>query len=104
MPAGASTSFPGEEGDVSRVRRYLVDEGARTYELVREFEVPYSSVVSSAQRHGGNVVVASGMDRTFAEYDDAGTLLVRYAVEADERVYRALKYSFGDFWFAAPGA
>lgn len=102
VPDGASTSFEGEDGAVSKVRRYLVDTDARAYELVDEFDVPYSPLVSSAQRHDGNVVVASGMAKVVGEYTEEGTLLAEYSVETEDRVYRALKYTFEDFWF--PGA
>lgn len=101
VPEGASTSFSGEEGDVSRVRRYLVDERARTYELVEEFEVPYSPIVSSVQRHDGHLVVASGTAKVFGEYDEDGTLLAQYTIDTEELlVYRVLKYDFEDFWFS----
>lgn len=100
VPDGASTSFNGEDDDVSKVRRYLVDEDARTYALVDEFEVPYSSIVSSAQRHDGNVVVASGRPKVFGEYTGDGTLLAQYSVESEDGLYRVLKYSFEDFWFS----
>lgn len=40
--------------------KYLVDENAGTYELVKSFAVPYSSFISSVQEIGDTIVVDSG--------------------------------------------
>jgi arylsulfate sulfotransferase len=107
VPEGSSTSGSGAEGDVSEYRKYLVDENARTYELVHSFEVPYSAIVSNVQGHDGNLVISSGRALSFAEYDPNHQLIARFNYAAEgyaiggDFAYRVLKYDFNDLWFAA---
>ena len=54
-----------EKGDTSHYYKYLVNEKDRTFELVSEFDVPYSGYVSSVQEIGKTIVVDSGMACTF---------------------------------------
>lgn len=55
-------------------RIFTVDEVARTYELEDQIAAPFSGYVSSAQRVGdsNSMLVASGMAKTFTEYDRYG--------------------------------
>lgn len=101
---GNSTSFQDDGNSISYYTRYLVDENEGTYQLVDSLSVPYSSIVSSVQWYGDELIVNSGMRTEFYIYDTDGELLASYAYnDADESIflgYRIYKYSFTDFWFA----
>lgn len=101
---GNSTSFQDDGNSISYYTRYLVDENECTYQLVDSLSVPYSSIVSSVQWYGDELIVNSGMRTEFYIYDADGELLASYAYnDADESIflgYRIYKYSFTDFWFA----
>ncbi len=80
--------------------KYLVDEKNGTYQLVKSFEVPYSSHVSSVQDIGSNIVVDSGFQGIFGEYDQDGNLLREFKIKRnDYMIYRVYKYSFDKFYF-----
>ena len=89
-----------DEEQHSYVDVYLVDEKAKTYELVWEAEVPYSSIVSSVQVFGDHLVVNSGVSHVFGEYDAQGDLIRQYAYECSFQGYRVMKDDFSGFWFA----
>lgn len=50
--------------------------------------------MSSAQRVGdsNSMLVASGMAKTFAEYNCYGLPIAAYEMEAEKYIYRAYKY------------
>lgn len=80
--------------------KYLVDEKAGTYSLVKSFDVPYSSHVSSVQEIGSNIVVDSGFQGIFGEYDTDGNLLRQFKIKRnDYMIYRVYKYTFDGFYF-----
>lgn len=101
---GNSTSFQDDGNSISYYTRYLVDENECTYQLVDSLSVPYSSIVSSVQWYGDELIVNSGVRTEFYVYDTDGQLLASYAYnDTDESIflgYRIYKYSFNDFWFA----
>ena len=82
------------KGTHSFGRIFTVDETVRTYELVDQIAVPFSGYVSSAQRVGdsNSMLVASGMAKTFAEYDRYGLPIATYEMEAEKYIYRVYKY------------
>lgn len=82
------------KGTHSFGRIFTVDETARTYELEDQIAVPFSGYVSSAQRVGdsNNMLVASGMAKTFTEYDRYGLPIATYEMEAEKYIYRVYKY------------
>lgn len=90
------------EGTASYVYRYLVDEEARTFELVDTFAVPYSSIVSNAVHapETGNFVVNSGVGGLFGEYDSDGILIRQFSYPCEMQGYRAFKETFEGFWFS----
>lgn len=93
---GVETSV--KEGKISYYRKYLIDEKNRTYQLVQSFEVPFSAYVSSAQQYGGNIIIDSGMQGIFGEYDKDGCLIREYTMKlAKNYIYRVLKYDFSEF-------
>ncbi len=97
------SNYPGvgtyEDGTHSMFYKYLVDENEKTYELVDSFDVPYSSIVSSIEYFGDNIVVSSGKDHSFGEYDEDGNLIRQFNYTSKKYAYRAFKYTFGDVWF-----
>lgn len=96
---GIETSM--KEGENSYYYKYKVDENKGTYLLVQSFAVPYSAYVSSAQEYDGNIIIDSGMQGIFGEYDSNGNLIQEFQMKlADEYIYRVYKYDFKDFYFA----
>lgn len=91
---GAAVVTDYSKGTHSFERIFTVDETARTYELVDQIAVPFSGYVSSAQRVGdsNSMLVASGMAKTFAEYDRYGLPIATYEMEAEKYIYRVYKY------------
>ena len=105
-------------GENSNVYVYKIDENEGTVECVLSFEVPYSSIVSSASpsdvwtsykvdnqdevydMSGKNWIVNSGVSMVFGEYDEDGTLIRQFSYDADMQGYRTIKYTFEGFWFA----
>ncbi len=98
---GVSRNVYGDSAASSYVYRYLVDEKAKTFELVDSFEVPYSSIVSNVAHtpDSTNYVVNSGVANVFGEYTDDGTLIKQFSYECDLQGYRVFKFDFLDFWF-----
>lgn len=96
------TNYPSvgtfDEGEASYFYKYKINEDEKSYELVESLEVPYSSIVSSVQIYDDNLVVGSGKNHTFGEYDDEGNLINQFEYEAKKYAYRVFKYSF-DNWF-----
>lgn len=96
---GIETSM--KAGENSYYYKYKVDENKGTYSLVQSFAVPYSAYVSSAQEYDGNIIIDSGMQGIFGEYDSNGNLVQEFQMKlADEYIYRVYKYDFKDFYFA----
>lgn len=79
--------------------KYLVDENAGTYTLVKSFSVPYSSYISSVQDYNGSVIVDSGGQGILGEYDSDGDLLKQYSIKmSNYMIYRVYKYDFDGFY------
>lgn len=91
---GAAVVTDYNKGTHSFSRIFTVDETAHTYELVDQIAVPFSGYVSSAQRVGNlsSILVASGMAKTFIEYDRYGLPIATYEMEAEKYIYRVYKY------------
>lgn len=91
---GAAVATDYSKGTHSFGRIFTADETVRTYELVDQIAVPFSGYASSAQRVGdsNSMLVASGMAKTFAEYDRYGLPIATYEMEAEKYIYRVYKY------------
>lgn len=87
------------EGENSKYYKYLVDEKNKTYKLVEEFNVAYSSIVSSVQDIEDNHVTSSGKSNCYAEYDKDGILIKQYNYTSTKYAYRVFKYDFENVWF-----
>ena len=72
--------------------KYLVDENARTFELVDEIGCPLSGYVSSVQDVDGNILIDSGIPGIFAEYDAEGEPIATFTMHTDKFIYRVFKY------------
>lgn len=107
----------------SKYYRYLVDTNKGTFTLVKEFDVPYSPYVSSAQNYQEHFVAGSGAiakveelnvdegyeaknDQSnenyrscFGEYDENGVLIRRFKFYDKKYLYRTYKYDFYQFYF-----
>lgn len=95
---GIATSL--SEGENSYYYKYKVDESTGTYSLVQSFSVPFSGYVSSVQDYQGNIIVDSGMEGVFGEYDAQGNLLQDFKMNLSKSyIYRVYKYDFEGFYF-----
>lgn len=79
--------------------KYLVDEDARTFQLVDSIPVGYSGFVSCVQLAGENIVIDSGGCLTTYEFDKDGTLIQQLVFQGKKWIYRTKKYEFLDYWF-----
>lgn len=86
-------------GTASKYYKFLVNENNNTYDLVEEFDVSYSSIVSSIQDIDENHVTSSGKSNCYAEYDKLGKLIKQFNYTSKKYAYRVFKYSFNDIWF-----
>jgi len=91
--------LPGKEPEGSYYYKYLVDDNKGTYELVQSFLVPYSRIVASTQHYGDRIIVCSGVNGTYGEYDMEGNLIAEYHMDVDEFTYRVFKYNMNQHWF-----
>lgn len=97
---GIATSL--SEGENSYYYKYKVDESTGTYSLVQSFSVPFSGYVSSVQDYQGNIIVDSGMEGVFGEYDAQGNLLQDFKMNLSKSyIYRVYKYDFEGFYFGS---
>lgn len=88
------TNTAAKEGNTSYYYKYLVDENARTFQLVESFKVPYSGYVGSVQELDGNIITDSGFTGEFREYDEKHHLLASYKMGMEKFIYRVYKYEF----------
>lgn len=96
---GTEREVKEEDTITSQYYKYLVNEKERTFELVDQFQVDYSGIVSSVQDINGNTVVDSGMTSTFTEYDPDHQLIAKFDVLNNNLIYRVYKYDFMNYWF-----
>lgn len=74
--------------------KYLVNEREKSFSLVESFPVPYSGIVSNAGYYKDNIMVSSGTDCSFGEYDTEGNLIREYKTGRKNFTYRVYKYDF----------
>ena len=96
-------NYPGagtyEKGETSYFYQYKVNENDKTYELVKSFEIPYSSIVNDVEiLDGGNIVAGSGKDNSYGEYDNDGNLIRQFNYNSKKYAYRIFKYEFNNLF------
>ena len=87
------------KGNPSYYYKYLVDENAKTFELVDSLAVDYSGFVSSVQRKDGNLIVDSGGALAVAEFDQNNQLIQKLKFTGEKWIYRIKKYEYNNYWF-----
>ena len=97
------SNYPGtgtyNECETSYFYQYKVNENDKTYELVKSFEIPYSSIVSDVEiLDGGNIVAGSGKDNSYDEYDNDGNLIRQFNYNSKKYAYRVFKYEFNNLF------
>ncbi|MCZ0717306.1 aryl-sulfate sulfotransferase [Aerococcus kribbianus] len=98
-PESLFTGFDADENAHSYYYQYEIDEANGEYRLTKEFELPYSSIVSSAQRYKDNIVTMSGVPGILGEYTQAGELIRQYEYDVPSFIYRMTKHDFNGFFF-----
>ena len=88
-----------KKGTTSYYYCYLVNESAKTYELVDIFAVPYSGYVSSVQQYDGHLIVDVGGRFKYYEYDENKELIRGFRSAGEDYIYRVYKYDFKGFYF-----
>ncbi len=104
---GISNSYPDFDWSIienvdtsSMYYKYLVDENNRTFSLVKKLEVDPSRYISSVQLYDGHLVIDSGNNFTFAEFDSNDELIAKFKIEQEIwGLYRCFKSSFNNFYF-----
>ena len=85
------SNYPGtgtyNEGETSYFYQYKVNENDKTYELVKSLILD-----------GGNVVVGSGKDNSYGEYDNDGNLIRQFNYNSKKYAYRVFKYEFNNLF------
>jgi len=79
--------------------KYHINETEQTVELINQFAIPYSSIVSSAQLYNNNIIINSGRAKTLGEYDTEGNIIREFNYNVDSWGYRIFKVDFTDFFF-----
>ena len=88
------------KGEKSMAYKYLVDEKAKTYQLVWSKDVAYSPIVSATQQmDNGNYVIESGCAKVFQECTKDGQTIANFKVDVKTYFYRVYKYTMKNFWF-----
>lgn len=90
-----------KKGTASYYCRYLVNETARSWELLECVPVEYSGYEGSAQIFGDGHLIADTAGRfAYSEYDENRTLIRKYTAAGTKYLERVFKYDFQGFFFA----
>ena len=99
MASDLGTSM--KKGTTSYFCRYLVNETARTWELLETVPVDYSGYYGSAQVTEENHLITVTAGRfAYSEFDAERVLVRKYTAAGKERLGRVFKYDFSGLWFA----
>ena len=85
--------------DHSIFYKYLFDETAGSYELIKDIQVPYSSTLGSVLKYQGNHIINSGKAAIYGEYDVSGKLIKQYKGNTKSDINHVYKYDMKEFWF-----
>lgn len=90
-----------KKGTSSYFCRYLVNETARTWELLETVPLDYSGYYGSAQvTEDGHLITVTAGRLAYSEFDGERNLLRKYAAAGPEHLERVFKYDFKGFFFA----
>lgn len=90
-----------KKGTASYFCRYLVNETARTWELLETVPLDYSGYRSSAQvTEEGHLITDTAGRFAYSEFDEARNLIRKYTASGTEYLARVFKYDFAGFYFA----
>ncbi len=90
-----------KKGTTSYFCRYLVNETARSWELLETVPLDYSGYYGSAQVTKENHLITVTAGRfAYSEFDGGRNLIRKYTAAGTEHLGRVFKYDFSGFWFA----
>ncbi len=90
-----------KKGTTSYFCRYLVNETARTWELLESIPLDYSGYYGSAQvTEDGHLITVTAGRLAYSEFDGERNLIRKYAAAGPEYLERVFKYDFKGFFFA----
>lgn len=89
-----------KKGTTSYFCRYLVNETARTWELLESVPLEYSGYYGSAQlTEDGHLITDTAGRFAYSEFDNERNLIRKYTAVGTERLGRVFKYTFDGFYF-----
>jgi len=89
-----------KRGTASYFSRYLVNETARTWELLETVPLDYSGYYGGAQvTEEGHLITVTAGRFAYSEFDGARNLIRKYTTAGTEYLSRVFKYDFKGFFF-----
>ncbi len=89
-----------KKGTVSYFSRYLVNETARTWELLETVPLDYSGYKGSAQvTEDSHLITVTAGRFAYSEFDGSRNLIRKYTTAGTEYLTRVFKYDFKGFFF-----
>lgn len=89
-----------KKGTVSYFSRYLVNETARTWELLETVPLDYSGYMGGAQvTEDGHLITVTAGRFAYSEFDESRNLIRKYTAAGTEYLTRVFKYDFKGFFF-----
>jgi len=89
-----------KKGTASYFSRYLVNETARTWELLETVSLDYSGYRGSAQvTEDGHLITVTAGRFAYSEFDGGNKLIRKYTASGTEYLSRVFKYDFKGFFF-----
>lgn len=89
-----------KKGTTSYFCRYLVNETARTWELLEMVPLEYSGYYGSAQlTEDGHLITDTAGRFAYSEFDAERNLVRKYTAVGTEYLGRVFKYTFAGFYF-----
>ncbi len=90
-----------KKGTSSYFCRYLVNETARTWQLLETFPLDYSGYRGGAQvTEDGHLITVTAGRFAYSEFDENRNLIRKYTAAGTEYLARVFKYDFKGFYFA----
>ncbi|RVU69880.1 MULTISPECIES: aryl-sulfate sulfotransferase [Lactobacillus] len=87
------------KGARSYYYKYLVNEKARTFKLVKKIALPFSFFQSNVMEINGHIIYGTSFKGAFGELDSNGKAINSFMLKANSRPYRVAKFNFNGYWF-----